>query len=600
MIEIFSLASGTMLDLAPDTSFEIEYDNPLFEDSHIPVPFSTAITFLPTDHNKREFGLLDAMLLEPANRRVPVDLYASGVRLMSGILIYEGIEDGGINYSFSGKSLEDDWSGKIWEKNIYQIPAGSGGDHAAFFRDVLAGRIAGVYAPVLINSMAAADTVVKTDDSQDDVVDVAVKYHNCPLLHRGNFEILSSSQYSFLTPAIPVLKVLETEFGHIDIDQAIFQRGQLNNLVILGQYKTDCAFTETSIPAEGIDVARMLPDITALDLAQMLAKIFCAAYYRDGDRFRLRSAEQVLAAAPGLDWDSLVSDNADLSVESGSKYSFGFDNGADENVYDPATASVSDGDIATFDRLADALRALAEKEYSAWKFSPTGDIYSSMKVEPSSNTMVDYPEGPGGPMSGYVRGMMSDILLHKLESFDFESEDNGTGTFDNSVSAKLVRCVPDTFFVQEGVVDGEHFEVRVVAAKFAMAAIVNAPGVHEDRGSEVYIGTIQPSGTYDAPTQIVDKGVTLHPDISQRFARIIPNLDPAVLFDEYHKHFAQWVRARHQVVVAGLNLSMADIATFRMWQKVVFRGRCWFVRKLTLNFYAGSDRIEATGEFVSI
>lgn len=599
MIEIFSLASGTMLDLAPDTAFEIEYDNPLFEDSHIPVPFSTAITFLPTDHNKQEFGLLDAMLLEPANKRIPVELYASGVKLLSGILIYEGIEDGGINYSFSGKSLEDDWSGKIWEKNIYQIPAGTATEHRAFFRNVLAGIVDGVYAPVLVNSMSAADTVVKLEESPDDGVDVAVKYHNCPLLIQGNIEITSQSQYSFFTPAIPILKVLETEFGGIDIDQAIFQRGQLNNLVILGQYKKDCAFTETSIPAEGIDVARMLPDITALELAQILAKIFCAAYYRDGDRFVLRSAEQILSAAPELDWDSQVSDNAELSVEAGAKYAFGFGNGADENVYDPAAASVSDGDIATYNSLADALQAM-EDAYSAWKFALTGDIYSSMKVTPSANSIVDYPEGPDGPETGPIKGIMSDVLLHRLETFDLEPEDNGTGSFDNSVPANLVRCVPDTFFIQEGVIDGSHFEMRTVAAKFAMAAIVNAPGVHEDRGSEVYIGTIHQPDAYGTITQIADKGVALPASISQRYAEMTPNLDPAVLFEGYHKSFAQWVRTRRQVVVASLNLSMSDIANFRMWQKVMFRGRCWFVRKLTLEISASSDRVEATGEFVSI
>lgn len=595
MIEILSLSSGSMLDLAPDTSFEIEYSNPLFEDSHIPVPFSTAITFLPTDHNKEEFGLLDAMLLEPANKRVPVELYVSGVKLMTGILIYDGMADGGINYSFSGKNLEDDWSEKIWEKNIYQIPEGNENEHRQIFEDVMSGLVDGVFAPVLINSASAADPVEYLVDPLEDVVDPAVKYHNYP--QYGEY-----SEGSFFTPAISVLKILEDEFSNVDLDTDINTQNQLHNLALLAQYKTDCDYTETSIPADGIDVARMLPDITAMELAQIIAKIFCAAYYRDGDRFRLRSAEQVLTAAPVLDWDSRISDNAELSSEPGAKYVFGFENGTDENVYDSAAAAAeSGGDVPTYYNLAEALHAMATDAYSAWRFSHTDDIYSSKKVQPLDNTEVEWPEGGTGPHYGDIRGFMSDLLLHKLESYDIEPDDNGSGTFDNGVQAKLVRCIPDTFFEKEPVSPDGHAPsiVSTVAGVFILAAITNAPNVSEDRGSDVYIGTMV-TNQGSRPQQIVDKGISVGAGIRDNVAQVKPNLNPGSLYDTYHETFSNWIRSRRQVVTADLNLTMADISNFRMWQKVVFRGRSWMVRKLTLDFEAGSDIVEAVGEFVSI
>ena len=50
MIRMFT-SSGIELELAKDMEFEIEYDNPLFEDERIPVPFSTSITFPATKTN---------------------------------------------------------------------------------------------------------------------------------------------------------------------------------------------------------------------------------------------------------------------------------------------------------------------------------------------------------------------------------------------------------------------------------------------------------------------------------------------------------------------------------------------------------------------
>ena len=63
MITIFS--AGQQLDLDPSGSFELSFEQPMLDDSHAPIPFSTSIGLLPTPNNKRILGFLDAMLLEP-------------------------------------------------------------------------------------------------------------------------------------------------------------------------------------------------------------------------------------------------------------------------------------------------------------------------------------------------------------------------------------------------------------------------------------------------------------------------------------------------------------------------------------------------------
>ena len=114
MIEIIT-EDGKSLDIAPDMVFTIESENPLLSDELMPVPFSTSISFLPTRNNKTVFGYLDTMMLEPSVKTLSVTIFFSGVPIIKGSLTYDGIEDGKLNYTFSGKNVENDLSGCIYE-----------------------------------------------------------------------------------------------------------------------------------------------------------------------------------------------------------------------------------------------------------------------------------------------------------------------------------------------------------------------------------------------------------------------------------------------------------------------------------------------------
>ncbi len=78
MIEIITRA-GISLDLAPDALFEVELENPMLSDEHIPVAYSTSISFLPTLKNKQVFGYLPAILLEPQVKEVAVSVQVRGI-----------------------------------------------------------------------------------------------------------------------------------------------------------------------------------------------------------------------------------------------------------------------------------------------------------------------------------------------------------------------------------------------------------------------------------------------------------------------------------------------------------------------------------------
>ena len=132
MVDILT-DTGVFLDLDPDAEFEITIENPLLQEDRIPVPFSTAIAFLPTPTNKRVFGYLDTMMLEPTVRELAATILAGGIPLYAGTLVYDSIdEDGRINYTFSGKDLQEEWSTKLWELPGLSWDENDGYDYQSF------------------------------------------------------------------------------------------------------------------------------------------------------------------------------------------------------------------------------------------------------------------------------------------------------------------------------------------------------------------------------------------------------------------------------------------------------------------------------------
>ena len=93
MIRIIT-GEGVSLDLDPSAEFEVEYENPMLDDSHIPVPFSTAVTILPSASNCKILGYFPAMMLEPAVKNLAATIEVGGVPLLTGTLVYDSIEEG--------------------------------------------------------------------------------------------------------------------------------------------------------------------------------------------------------------------------------------------------------------------------------------------------------------------------------------------------------------------------------------------------------------------------------------------------------------------------------------------------------------------------
>lgn len=117
----------------------------------------------------------------------------------------------------------------------------------------------------------------------------------------------------------------------------------------------------------------------------------------------------------------------------------------------------------------------------------------------------------------------------------------------------------------------------------------------EDRPTAIYVGLL-------IDNQMTDKGRVMFSNgegIVWQYNRQV-SLAPTDLYESLHKPFADWISSDRQCLSVDLNLDAFDIAGIRMFHKVLIRGRQFVIKKLSYTFYAGSDKVEASGEFLSV
>ena len=132
----------TELDLTKGFEFQIEMENPMLEEDHIPSAFSTQISFPPSPVNRRVFGYTPAMFLAPNVKRLEASVWIGGVPFVSGTLVYDGIEDGCLMYTFTEKVVE--LEGKIWDQEILEFDVRNGVPSSDLFSTPLLIRKSGV------------------------------------------------------------------------------------------------------------------------------------------------------------------------------------------------------------------------------------------------------------------------------------------------------------------------------------------------------------------------------------------------------------------------------------------------------------------------
>lgn len=572
---------GVSLDIDPSAEFEIEYENPMLDDSHMPVPFSTAVALLPSAANCKALGYFPSMMLEPIAKNIPVTIEVGGIPLFSGALTYDSIEDGKLNYTFSGRDMEAEWSKKIWQLDIFSYKGANVGN---VINDVVNGNISGVSAPLMVNPSSVADSVYKDDSGKTNRVDVNAKYLNCPLIIADEgISAYGIFAYSGFTPVIDIDRILA---AFPDVWSA---RPSFSPLAIVGRYPSSVlhykirqidggsSAAEQARPSysEGnYNLAETLPDITMAELVKNLAKIHCAAVYYDGDKLKYVRFNDVLTAS-AEDWSGKISDEYSLDKEDVCQYTFGF---ADDDSSGYGSSSLTEAtitdEVPMVAGLSKVLAAAGAGDYTAVQEAFTGDVFSGKFI--------------------YFRGnkvYLEDMVFHNTKSRESEVLGSDASSFDAKSDFTPVRTIPEVLY--KGTPSSSYSPI------YRVAPLVAQIPSDSDRDSKVYVG-------YVYGGQMSDSGYTLGPDGKDLFCGSpLTKLDyPSLmsvddLWMEYHENFATWLSSERQCVTADLNLSLFDICNFRMYRLVYFNARRWVVRKLTLTFNVNSDSVSARGEFLS-
>lgn len=544
MIEIRT-HTGISLDLAPDAAFDIEMSNPLLESDRIPVAFSTAISFPPSETNRSVFGYLPAMLLPPTVPKVAATLLHSGIPLLSGTLVYDSVdEDGNLVYTFTEKEFGDGLEKKLWELDLPhsrtdEEPHLQTAD--ALAASIRSSEVPGVGAPLLFDPEGAVS-----------------KFHNLPGSHAD----------TRFTPCVSIQRMISAVSGlKLDTQGIPYS---LSRIYLLGLHKR---FTGT---LKGYDdylsIAQALPDVTLLDVLKEICKMFCAAIYKDGDGYALLQFDNI-GYVVVKDWDAKMAEGHSYSREPAQGYGFGYpkeDNG---------NKGEASSEIAEVSTLKGVLDSRKPGEYVPVKHTGTGDTYS---VPPNYIGL--------GPDSAHDTVQVCEILHVSDEDYDTEIDGNKV---DNHLSACLIRNIPTLTEREEWDEDDSYPEGgtwTVTETVYRMAGLVSFPADGGERDSKMIIGVYEDG-------QLVGKGYKMSAEGAD--SRTEYSLSAESLYQR-HQKFEAWLAKDRQVVQVDLDLSLTDISSFRMWHAVMVRNRMFIVKRLTLHLSMGQDHPVSSAELMSL
>lgn len=591
MIKIVT-KDGISLDLAPDAEFVIEYNNPMLEDDRIPVPFSTSISLLPSATNCKVLQYLPALKLEPAVKKLAAYIVFNGIPFLTGTLIYDGIEDGNLNYTFAGRDLEDEWGKKIYELDIPEYITVDG---TQIQND-------GVYYPLLVDkdstgSFVQGNDKISTSSEYNNVftpkINIYNKYRNVPDTYTAN----GVSVFSFRIPVISVGKIITG----ISVGDDIMPI--LNNSAVIAMYKTP------GREFVGKNVAEYLPDMLLSEFIVEFQKLCCAAVFFDADTFVMKSFEDIALQSAFEDWTSKVSDSFSSEAEDSAGYSFGYDNSGEDSV------NLGSEEITEADSLADALYVsdgvnsgnAPLAEFHAVRIVSTRDYIST-------KGSVLYCHTTAFNEKKWRLVAAADILFqNNLKCGTFQ---DGLESVENLCGFNLVKCIPSILNKDRRIPipNTRNTTVGSNTPAFSLAPVIEFPNEDAERGSDVYIGLINGSQMTDTGLAMPDTvpDITMHSDGSfspNQLSDDVPlipqgmsepiSLRPDWLYEHFHKSYAAWLATDRQVISCDVNLNEFDLLNFRMYNKVRLHGRDFFVKKLSVTLRAGSETLECSADFIS-
>lgn len=568
MIEIRT-TGGVSLDLAPDMEFELIMDNPLLDDEHIPMPFSTSIAFPASQKNKEAFGFIDTLMLQPTVLEMGATIFASGIPIMSGTLVFDSVDENkSICYAFRGVDYAEQWEGRI-----YEIEGLLTGDYD--ITDIKRGLFEDVKAPVMIMRGSETRTAAEPTTSADRTQLAAVpKFYNTG---RNGEMFIPAVSLSLLTKRILGESAAAPLLDAID------------GLFIIASHRDN-----ENTAAISPDIGSYLPDMSLADFIKEVCKLSASYVFKDGNSIRIINARDIFESTEYLDWSALVSDIYSQHIEEAEGYQFGFAEQVASGDGIPEGEDGADQSIQSASTLLELLTKPDSEAYKPFRFTKTDDILSEKK----ETFQYIYRRQGMQPVETTYEEVLSDKVLDAAQNIDIPGNEQRS----NTLQFRRICCVPHEALQiliggnpetagsgGETVRPGGNYYYRYPL----VMPIVSMPDINADRETTAYIGAI-------INNQLCDKGIAFATNSTDDYQDYSKSLVPERYYQLYHTELAGWFGKTRQTVKADLTLSAMDIASFRMWQKVLIKHRPFLVKQLSIRFSAGVGVAFTSAEFISI
>lgn len=569
MIE-FVTYGGITLDINKDSDFSIEYENPIFSDDRMPVPYSTEISFPTSPSNNAAFGYWPGITSPPSRLSVPVSIYCSGMLIMSGKLVFDSVEEGLLKYSFSGSSTSDSFEALDIADFVPQASI-----QKEDIQSIKRGEYLFVKAPLMINEDHVADAIYDGRDDDVEGCGASSKYVN----------FYTDGEPSRFVPAFPFGQFVQNIFlrNSLSISVETEVSEWLDYVHIIGQYKPKVSEGGEGLFYDGSSIMldQTLPDASVAEFMTNVLKMFCSAIFCDGPAFAMKQISSVITDQNAESWEDRIGDFTDFRREQTSAYIFGYSNDEDNKYSDgQLEGDIESGNIQVSENLGTLPDHLVHDEYTTVYHSPSGYVYSGRKKACS----ITVDRAGGSSTVRDIEQTLIDSIFHPVKVVNIRNNHEDDSESDATLDFKLVKCIPE--YVNTA--------ARNVYANInKVAPVLSFPEAGNEREREMYVGLV-------INNQMTDLGVVFDKDDESDEFDASKSLSPQYLYDVFHQGFADWLMKDKITVSAPVKLTAFDLAQFRMYRKVYFRGREWIVKKLSITMSALSDILDVTGEFVSV
>lgn len=593
----FVTSSGAVLDLVPDQDVSITIDNAFFSTEHIDTPWSTDIELALTANNCRVFMCMPAMLFPPQITDVQATCHINGVPVMHGDIKVISYSPTSIKVSFSGRDIDDYLSGYLNEMPLASWNFGSMIDLAEFrefMQKAVDGTMPEFEAPLLLRSDRldyledAKHTIPGPNSDREYTRERMIELRE---YWNGRYANFINYKQQYAVPAkmdlwertgvpflIPVVRLgyLLAQISNLQVGSAEYM-GYISKIGILAPNKKNAL--PDDIYHGGLDhddkgnyilsLAAGLPKTKVSTFFKDIVNLLAATVYLENGKITIRANRDILLDDEPIDWTDRIAEEFESTLEEGSSYLAGYQDSE-------SASEIKEEDIITVHSYYDIFKMWNEGTYDVSKnyifqIKRTGDIYSVI----FDDTLEGHPE-----FSLLRRGGIQE---------EKKAEEDERDVVNAQTNAKLVKCIPATFFY------ADFFTWYGVY----MAAIVDIHESESDPAENITIGILQDKQMVDKGVTIARNWVSLELLITETPVTTPLTLSESdALFNVYHRPYKDFLAKHKTTHTSDLNIKATDLLELKIWKKRILFNQHFFVKSIVISTNTSSDYFHAEATFV--